>query len=70
MSGQDAPKPEDVGLASRFGEKGRYWEQYKIVTDKWDTDMMDRLNNGLDNLLIFVSERIEAFVDQYRRPAT
>lgn len=28
---------------------------YNEITDIYDGDMMDRLNDGLDNLLIFVS---------------
>lgn len=41
--------------AKVFGEKAEYWEKYNLITDKWDADMMQRLNSGLDNLLIFVS---------------
>ena len=26
------------------------------ITDKYDNDMMDRLNTSLDNMLIFVSQ--------------
>lgn len=55
--GRKASVPDDDNgtEAAVFGEKAGYWEQYNFVTDKWDADMMDRLNTGLDNLLIFVS---------------
>lgn len=40
---------------NEFGQKGGYWEMHNELTDKYDEDMMERLNSGLDNLLIFVS---------------
>jgi hypothetical protein len=46
---------EDVTEPKVFGEKGGYWGKYSEITDKYDDDMMERLNTGLDNLLIFVS---------------
>ena len=44
------------GEAKVFGEKGGFWRLHDEITDKHDSDMMSRLNIGLDNLLIFVSE--------------
>lgn len=49
------PVDEDRTEAEVFGEKAGYWEKYDLISDKYDADMMDRLNTGLDNLLIFVS---------------
>lgn len=43
------------GEAKVFGEKGGFWRLHDEITDKHDSDMMGRLNTGLDNLLIFVS---------------
>lgn len=43
-----------MGEAKVFGEKAGYWEKHNVITDKYDQDMMDRLNSELDNLLIFV----------------
>lgn len=42
--------------AKFFGEKARFWHLHDEITDKHDSDMMGRLNTGLDNLLIFVSD--------------
>lgn len=44
------------GEAKVFGEKAGFWRLHDEITDKFDSDMMGRLNTGLDNLLIFVSE--------------
>ena len=44
------------GEAKVFGEKANFWRLHDEITDKHDSDMMSRLNIGLDNLLIFVSE--------------
>lgn len=46
---------EDGGEAKVFGEKAGYWDKHNELTDKHDEDMMEKLNSGLDNLLIFVS---------------
>lgn len=46
---------DNDGPLKVFGEKANYWELHNEITDKYDEDMMDRLNTGLDNLLIFVS---------------
>lgn len=43
------------GYATYFGEKANFWALYDKITDKYDSDMMGRLNTVLDNLLIFVS---------------
>lgn len=43
------------GEAKFFGEKAGFWRLHDEITDKHDSDMMGRLNTGLDNLLIFVS---------------
>lgn len=51
----NGPDDDDTGRARVFGEKAHYWELHNEITDKYDEDMMDRLNTGLDNLLIFVS---------------
>lgn len=48
---------DKMSEAKVFGEKGGYWYRYNLISDKWDADMMERLNSGLDNLLIFVSRR-------------
>lgn len=53
--GQTEAVDSDTGAAKVFGEKAGYWDKYNEITDKYDEDMMDRLNTGLDNLLIFVS---------------
>ncbi len=42
------------GEAKYFGEKANFWALHDEITDKFDSDMMGRLNTGLDNLLIFV----------------
>lgn len=47
------------GEAKVFGEKAEYWRLHDEITDKFDRDMMERLNTGLDNLLIFVSGKPE-----------
>lgn len=52
---QAVDNSEDVDEAEVFGEKAGYWEKHNELTDKYDEDMMERLNSGLDNLLIFVS---------------
>lgn len=39
----------------RFGEKAGFWERYDTVAEKFDADMLGRLNENLDSLLIFVS---------------
>ncbi len=44
------------GEARFFGEKAGFWKLHDEITDKHDSDIMGRLNTGLDNLLIFVSE--------------
>lgn len=46
---------DDGAEANVFGEKGNYWDIHNEITDKYDQDMMGRLNSNLDNLLIFVS---------------
>lgn len=46
---------EDAEDAKQFGDKRWYWEEYDVTTEKYDRDMMGRLNSNLDNLLIFVS---------------
>lgn len=52
---------DDNGTEAKvFGEKAGYWEKYNTITDKYDADMMERLNTGLDNLLIFVSPHAAA----------
>lgn len=38
-----------------FGAGADYWELHNGIANKYDADLMDRLNTGLDNLLIFVS---------------
>lgn len=42
----------------RPGEKDGFWEKYDKVASKFDGDMLARLNESLNNLLIFVSSRI------------
>lgn len=54
------------GEAKFFGEKAGFWRLHDEITDKHDSDMMERLNTGLDNLLIFVSggtHNVETFID-------
>ncbi|KAG9000207.1 hypothetical protein FRB94_005603 [Tulasnella sp. JGI-2019a] len=36
-----------------FGEKGNFWGRYDRLADKHDKDMLKRLNDNLDVLLIF-----------------
>ncbi|KAG8872798.1 hypothetical protein FRB97_007343 [Tulasnella sp. 331] len=36
-----------------FGEKDDFWQEYDDMADKYDSDMMARLNSNLDVLLIF-----------------
>lgn len=45
------------GEATYFGEKANFWALHDKITDKYDSDLMGRLNTGLDNLLIFVSPK-------------
>lgn len=45
------------GEAKSFGDKANYWQLHNEITEKYDGDLMGRLNTGLDNLLIFVSLR-------------
>lgn len=61
---------DDGSTAKVFGEKGGYWARYNLITDKWDGDMMERLNRGLDNLLIFVSFRTQEEENTKRGTAT
>lgn len=42
--------------ADVFGEKGDFWARYDRLADKYDADMLQRLNDNLDVLLIFVSD--------------
>ena len=37
-----------------FGEVGDYWAKHDRITDRFDKDMMARLNIEADNILIFV----------------
>lgn len=46
------PPKEDT---FRPGEKGGFWEKYDSVASKFDGDMLARMNENLNNLLIFVS---------------
>lgn len=43
------------GEAKVYGEKADYWLLHDEITDRFDQDLMARLNTFLDNLLIFVS---------------
>lgn len=45
----------DDRAADPLGDSGFFWELCNEITDTYDADMMERLNSGLDNLLIFVS---------------
>lgn len=45
----------DNTAGDALGDGGLFWELYNEITDTYDSDMMERLNSGLDNLLIFVS---------------
>lgn len=47
---------DEPGESKLFGEHGGYWDKHDVITDKFDQDMMGRLNSELDNMLIFVSE--------------
>ncbi|KAG8882158.1 hypothetical protein FRB98_003905 [Tulasnella sp. 332] len=40
---------------SEFGRKGAFWVKYDKLANKFDQDMMARLNNNLDVLLIFAA---------------
>lgn len=46
---------DDSEEAKVFGEKANYWEIHNEITDKYDEDLIERMNTSLDNLLIFVS---------------
>lgn len=50
---------QEMGDANEFGDKRWYWNTYNDITDRYDADMMDRLNTSLDNLLIFVSNLLQ-----------
>lgn len=47
----------DNGEAKDFGEQGGYWEKHNEITDKYDEDLLEKMNRELDNLLIFVRSR-------------
>lgn len=72
VSGARQQNEEDREPAEVFGEKGNYWTLHNEITDKYDGDMMGRLNTGLDNLLIFVGANsgenmdIDAKPERYR----
>ena len=55
MTSARKEEENDYSEAKSFGEKGNYWEMYDEITDKYDQDIMGKLGEGLDNLLIFVS---------------
>lgn len=45
----------DGARRARFGDTLDFWARYDKLSDKYDSDMMGRLNGNLDILLIFVS---------------
>lgn len=69
----DVRDDDKLAEHNAFGELGGYWETHDIITDKFDKDMMERLNSELDNLLIFVSGSRGCCCSPYsaeRRPTT
>ncbi|KAG8980860.1 hypothetical protein FRB93_008903 [Tulasnella sp. JGI-2019a] len=49
----DFKLPRDVDEQTAFGDKGNFWKKYDILAEKFDNDMMARLNGNLDVLLVF-----------------
>lgn len=46
---------EETEEGKEFRDERWYWDMYNEISDKYDEDMMERLNTSLDNLLIFMS---------------
>ncbi|KAG8883432.1 hypothetical protein FRB98_003128 [Tulasnella sp. 332] len=50
---EDPKSLKEVTDQYAFGDMGDFWEKYDKLSDKFDVDMMARLNDNLDVLLIF-----------------
>ncbi|KAG8995193.1 hypothetical protein FRB94_009359 [Tulasnella sp. JGI-2019a] len=47
------PDSDDVGEQKEFGDVGDFWAKYDDLANKFDDEMIARLNGNLDVLLIF-----------------
>lgn len=46
---------QHTNQSQSHGEATDFWTRYNSLPDKYDADMLERLNRSLDVLLIFVS---------------